>query len=785
MTTKITLLVGLLLTVTSIIQAQTGKITGRVITPEENQGAMVNIGLEGTNKGTLTNSEGYFEIRNVEPGTYNLRASFIGLGTKRVNVQVKAGEETVVPVITLIQNNEELEEVVVTGSSFSNYSTDIPSEALKIQTPLIETPQNIQVITKDLITDQQVIDMLEGITRNTSGAMMVEHWGTFARINMRGFKLPAFRNGMNVDLPWGPLTEDLSVVDRIEFVKGPAGFMLSSGEPGGFYNVELKKPTATSENEVSLMYGSFNTLRATADLGGKLSKDGKLLYRLNLMGSTKQSHRDYEYNDRYTIHPSFKYRFDERTSLTAEYLYQHSQLAVVGAAYVFSINDFGSLDRDYSLLEPNIDPANLREHNAFLTFEHQLDENWSLTAKASYLDYAAQGNSMWPDSVTEAGIYRGITINDSKSTGKLGQIFVSGDVKTGAVHHRILAGADLGAKEYYADWFQSAPLDSSLIPLDYENPVHNVPSTSMPVWDRTLSLRKRSYGIYLANQSIRYSALYVQDELAFFDDMVRLTLAGRYTTYQSSIYSATTDDNVFTPRVGLSISLDDNTSVYGLYDQAFVPQSGATKEGEAFEPEKGNDLEFGLKRKWATGRWNSALTVYRITKKNVLTTDPEDVNYSIQLGEAQSKGIEFDLQGEITRGLNLILNYALTNVEITEDTNPEVVGTRLAGHAKHMTNGWLKYQFSEQTLKGVGVALGYQYQVDRSSWAWATDNESMLPDYFRLDGALSWTKNDLIIGLNVNNLLDKYLYSGSAYGSYVYWQTEPGTNFRLNVSYKF
>jgi iron complex outermembrane receptor protein len=169
----------------------------------------------------------------------------------------------------------------------------------------------------------------------------------------------------------------------------------------------------------------------------------------------------------------------------------------------------------------------------------------------------------------------------------------------------------------------------------------------------------------------------------------------------------------------------------------------------------------------------------------VLTTDPEDVNYQIQLGEAQSKGLEFDIQGQIFRGLNLILNYANTEVKITEDTNPENVGNRLAGHAKHISNGWLKYTFRNSTLNGLGVALGYQYQADRSSWNWGADNQAVLPDYFRLDGGLSWQSNGFAVRLNINNLLDEYLYSGSGYQNFYYWQTEPGINYRLGVSYRF
>ncbi|MDX9881566.1 MAG: TonB-dependent receptor [Prolixibacteraceae bacterium] len=779
------LLVLSLFALATSIFAQKGKIIGKVTIPDENKGALVNIGLSGTDKGTITNAAGQYEIPAVDAGNYTLVASFVGLKAERVQVTVLPGEETHVPEIFMEKNDKQLDEVVITGDRYSNYLAEKPSEALKLRTSLLKVPQNIQVITKDLLADQQAVDMLEGVTRNTSGAQMIEHWGNFARINMRGFKLPAFRNGMNVDLPWGPLTEDLSIVERIEFVKGPAGFMLSSGEPGGFYNVETKKPVTGQQNEVSMTLGSFNTLRATADLGGRLNRHRNLLYRLNIMGSSRYSHRDYEYNKRYTIAPSILYKINEHTSLTAEYIYQYSQMSVVGAAYVFSTEGFGALPRDYTLGEPNIDPTSIREHNAFVTFNHQLNKNWEFTAKAAYLDYKMAGSSLWPDSVTTAGIYRGIGVWDAISDAKLAQAFVTGEAKTGPVVHRILAGVDMGQKEYFADWFQSGPLAGPGTPLSYDNPVHYVPSSLMPVFDRSRSIRQRAFAGYLANQSVRYSALYVQDELGFFNDRLILTLAGRLTSYRSAIYSATTQDDIFTPRAGLNFSIDKNTSVYGLYDQSFIPQSGADKQGNTFEPVRGNDLEAGIKRKWAAGRWNSSLTIYKITKENVLTTDPSDPNFSIQLGEAQSKGIELDVQGEIAKGLNLILNYANTNVEVTEDTNPAAVGTRLAGHARHMTNGWLKYQFKNSGLKGLGLALGYQYQVDRSSWTWGADNEAVLPDYFRLDGAVSWKNENFTIGLNINNLLNDYLYSGSAYASYYYWQTEPGTNFRLNISYTF
>ena len=192
-----------------------------------------------------------------------------------------------------------LNEVVVSGTQ-NKFATKETSSSLRLQTEIEKIPQNIQVITKEAIDNQNIINMMESVTRNVSGAQMIEHWGHFARINMRGFKLPAFRNGMNVELPWGPLSEDMSMVDRIEFVKGPSGFMMSAGEPGGFYNVVTKKPTKNKIHDFSFTTGSYNTYRGTIDLGGALTKDGKFQYRLNGMYQNLESQREYEKSNRYT-----------------------------------------------------------------------------------------------------------------------------------------------------------------------------------------------------------------------------------------------------------------------------------------------------------------------------------------------------------------------------------------------------------------------------------------------------------------------------------------------------
>jgi iron complex outermembrane receptor protein len=782
----LTMLSGLwmgLLSLSAIAQT-TGSITGKTVSSDARPLAQVTVRIAGTRLGTITNDLGEYVINNIPAGQHVLVISRVGHLRIRQAVTIVAGESTQVADLTVIENAEQLQEVVVEGKN--SYKTDIPSSSLRLKTPLLEVPQNIQVVNRQLLADQQIFDMLEGVSRNVSGVTKQEHWDNYARLNMRGSRVAPFRNGMNVQSTWGPVAEDMSMVERIGFVKGPAGFMMANGEPSGFYNVVTKKPTGVTKGEAAFSLGSFDTYRATLDLDGKLSKDSRLLYRLNLMGQSKGSHREFEFNNRYTISPVVKYKINEQTSITAEYTYQYSQMSAIGSAYVFDANGFGKQPRSATTASANLDPTIIHDHSAFLIFEHQISPNWKLTGQLAYFNYSQVGSSLWADSAkTDGSVYRSNSIWDAANESKFGQLFVNGEVATGPVVHRILGGLDLGNKKYMADWGQSFPLYDSTFVFNTNSPNYYLPTQLIPKFDRSTSLRARS-GLNVMSQS--FSGLYVQDELRFWQDRIRLTLAGRLTSVKDSEYGAGTSETKFTPRVGLSGSLNKQTAIYALYDQAFVPQAGTDRQGKGFDPITGNNLEAGLKKDWADGRWNSTVSVYQITKNNVLTTDPTNPNYSIQLGQTKTSGVEVDVRGELLPGLNLVLNYAYTDGKITKDTKSENVGLPVPGFSKHVTNAWLSYRLRNGALQGLGVSLGYQWQLDRYGWfADAVDDKPTLPNTFRADGAISWQNNRVSIALNVNNILNAYLYSGAYYpwSNAYYYQTEAPRNFRLSLGYKF
>ncbi|OIV41121.1 TonB-dependent receptor [Flavobacterium johnsoniae] len=787
----------------NVMSQELGKVSGKVSLSGNVPASGISVVLKGTKYNTVTNDDGNYELKYVKPGSYTISVHSVGAHSIEDAIVVTA-KQTTTKNFSLSESQEDLDEVVITKNK---YKQDKPSLSLRLQTPVLEIPQNIQIISGQTLKDQQITSMSDGVIRNVSGAVRLEHWGDlYTNITMRGTQIQAFRNGFNVVSSfWGPLTEDMSFVDHIEFVKGPAGFMLSSGDPSGLYNVVTKKPTGITKGEATVIAGSYDFYRASLDLDGKLDKKGKLLYRFNGAAQKKGSHRPFEHNDRYVIAPVLSYQFDDKTKLTFEYNFQYANMTEVGSYYVFGPESQGyaTLPVGFTMTQPGLPDTNIQDHSGYLMFEHKFDDKWKLTAQTSYFKYIQQGYSSWPSLVGPAGvdtdgdkvldkfigngdIIRNVGIWDAESNMYLGQIFLNGKFSTGPITHKVLTGIDLGSKDYMADWGQSHDLDTLDKPFNVYNPNYGTPSNGFPQFDHETPLSIRAGG----RMSSEYAAGYVQDELGFFENRLRLTLAARYTWISQSSWGETQEDSHITPRVGVSYSIDQNTAVYGLYDQAFIPQSGITQNGDPIKPLTGNNLEFGIKRDWFDGSWSTTLSAYRITKENELTSDPNNGPndpYKVILGEKRAEGVEFDVRGKIIDGLNVIANYAYTESIVTQSNVPSIgSGSVVPGFAKHTANAWLNYNIQSGSLKGFGASIGGTYLVDRQTDNWGAGLQR-LPNYFKLDGGLSYDTKKFKITANVFNILNEYLYSGSYYTylkSY-YWQTEQPINFRVGVTYKF
>ena len=323
--------------------------------------------------------------------------------------------------------------------------------------------------------------------------------------------------------------------------------------------------------------------------------------------------------------------------------------------------------------------------------------------------------------------------------------------------------------------------------MDVNNPVYGV---SVPNYADPRDVSDGN-----TKQTINYTSLYALDEITFLDDKLKLTFGARFTTAQThneiSGTISNSSNSVFTPRMGLSYSINKELSFYYLTDRTFTPQAGTTAPlangtgSTAVDPKTGLLHEAGLKKDWFGGKWNTTLSVYYMKRKGVLAADPDNSAYYTQIGESRSQGIDFDLKGRIVKGLNAVINYAYNDSKVVNDVNKSLIGANTPLFVKHIQNTWLTYDFPFQVMEGFGVSMGYQYLNGRGG-RYATATSYRIPDYFKVDGGLRWSDKKITVNMIVNNLLNKKLI-GTPWlrnGLY-YWIPQAPANLRFSVGYNF
>ena len=691
-----------------------------------------------------------------------------------------------------IKSND-IEEVVVNGRYYQKYKLNEVSGSLRLQTPLIELPQNVQSISGQVLADQITLNMSEGIVRNVSGARKVEHWdNVYSNVFMRGASIATYMNGMNVSSTWGPINPDASIIDRIEFVKGPAGFMGSMGDPAGFYNVVTKKPTGKFANSVRFTTGSYNLFRGEADLDGVIVKNGVLDYRLNLMGSSNQSWSENDKTSKIIIAPSITFRPTKTTTFTAQYNYQYLKFSQPGA-YLMSNDGYASLDVHTNFNDPNFRKTKVKDQSLFLSLDQKLFKDWVWSTQYAYMDMNYDGGSWWGGFYGSDPNILSRSLSNWQALGKnnIFQTYVRGSLQTGNITHKIIAGFDYGNRKYQADFSYLGDGGS----IDIHNIVYGVNPNTLPPENAYYLNRNADY---YNDQGVKYTSYYAQDQIEMLNNKLRITLAGRYTSgttfsgYPNLDPIKADQAGEFTPRVGVSYSIMKDFSAYGVYDKTFVPQSATGIGGVSItDPFRGQNIEFGLKKDWFGGKWNSTFAVYEIRRKNILVAGNANDNngnaFMIPTGEQRARGFEADIKGEIAKGLNIVVNYAYTDAKTIKDTDASRIGLQSPGNAKNVQNTWLSYRFEHGNLKGFGISAGYQYQGGRQSWFGTTAKyDQSLEDYFDTNFGISYAAKKFDVNLLLNNVLNRKLYSGyrSDDGSYAWIYNAP-RNWRLSIGYKF
>jgi len=760
-------------------KSETGSVKGVVTTADNRPAELVSVIIKSTKYGIVTDENGRFEFRKLKPGNYILVFSLTGLIAMEQYVVVKANEQTISNA-QLQQSYTELQSVIVSSKTNTKYTETNPSSSLRLNMPLNEIPQNISVTTSQLLVDQGLVTMSEAI-RTVSGIQKNQGDLNDITLNFRGIAsiFNVYRNGLG-QYVWNQ-QEDIAMIEKIEFIKGSSGFVVSNLPPGGFVNIITKQPQRDPVASVTSEYGSFSLFRLTTDWGGAFSKKSKFTYRFNAGLHHQQRAFQFSHAQRYFICGALKYEPDKKNTITAEYNYMWGKTSG-NNLNVPSVNGkLFSLPRNFAVADSKTDNLIADDKYFRLLATHQFNDNWNINLLLGDIHGKwGQAYQLLADPdipVTNDTLYRYAGSDDWHSSYRMVQVYVNGVFHTGkTIEHKLLAAFD------YCSTGGTDPFGTtdSKLGLYMPNPNYYVNPDSLKNFS------------YLDTNTFRSKnpSLYVEDHIKIKEKLI-ITLAGRFThlndthiTGQTPSYQQHTHYDEFTPRIGFNWLFSDAFSIYLIYDQFFNPQYQKNIENKAFKPLTGYNLEAGIKHFFLNKKLNASLSVYKILANNALTPDPLHPGNYIQTTQYSHKGVEADMAGNISPAFMISANYAYADARISKGDSNQV-GRKKWGTPDHSANLWLKYRLLNGKLKGFSFGLGYQYMGHRSALTNDGPKENIyLPIYNLVDASITYNNSKFNIGLNVYNITNiNYASNGYYNTSNNEWRYTPGepTNFRLSV----
>ena len=565
------------------------------------------------------------------------------------------------------QSADALETVVVTGTRQA-----YRGEFTRLEQPVADLVLDEEVLAAAGVTDlDQALDLSASVARqNNFGGL----WNSFA---IRGFagdeNLPSgyLVNGFNAGRGFGG-PRNLAGVESVEVLKGPRAALFGRGEPGGTVNLVTKRPKATQAGEVKLTAGRYAHRRADLDYNQPLSDAAGL--RVVGYFEDSESFRDTVETRRYGANPSFAWRPSEAGRFVYELEYSHQEVPFDRGVLAVD-GQLGRIPPSRFLGEPGDGPIEARTLGHQLEYQHELNDQWSLLVGANLRDTSLEGFSTEPELaanrqqllVDGRNLTRQRRSRDYDADYRVLRAELSGEFRTGGLRHRVLIGVDADQFENdqvflraRAPTLASRPTPQQQQAIDIFAPVYGrfpLP-TPGPLTDRLETQESR--GIFLQDQisltdrfEVRLGARFDDSEQTLEDRAARRTVRQTESRVE--------------PQFGAVFKATDRLSWYAGYGRNFRPLSGADFAGRPFEPNTSTSIETGLSFESADGAWSGTAGIFRTMQDNILVADPVNAGFSRAGGEAESRGVEVDLQGRLDSGLGVWFSYAYIDAEVSGD----------------------------------------------------------------------------------------------------------------------
>ena len=687
-----------------------------------------------------------------------------------------------------------LDPIDVEGNSgATGYLKDSTSVATKTNTPLINIPQSLNVVTKEFIQDQS-FQSLTDVTRYVPGVAVHQGEGNRDELVIRGVDSSAnfFVNSFRDDVQY---FRDLYNTQSIEVLKGPSALTFGRGNGGGLVNRTLKEADGTRVYETTAQTGSYKDRRVSLDAGQAINPN--VAARLNLFYEGSDTFRQYGKLERYGINPTVTLKPNDTTKIKLSYEYYHDQRTADRGNPSLATSPTGSTrfnpgspfapggDMSVFFGSPELNVAKADVNTVMGVIDHDFENGLTAKNSAIYANYQKFYQNVYPGNGALSGAVdpTGTTFNLAAYqhwTNRENIIDQTDFVykgSTGPLRHTIAFGTEFG-RQAGIDLRNTGqfPGGSNTMVADPNNPTYFGPINF----------------VHLATDSNSVYRLYT--ESAYARDTIEITrwvqLIGgvRFDRFDM----AATDQNTNTPRARIDDKISpqaaiivkpvENLSIYGAYSVSYLPASGdqfsSLNAGTLIlEPQKFENKEVGLK--WNIyPRLQFTAAIYELLRTNQPIADGNNPGFFLPSGSTKVQGFETGLNGYVTNDWQASIGYAYTDAKITSDTSATVVaGNRVQLVPLHQASLWNKYQFHPQWAAALGVVYFSE------SFA-SSDDTVKLPGFVRFDAALYWKINEMWKAqFNVENIMNTG-YWASADGNNNISPGQPRT-FRLTAIAKF
>ena len=670
-------------------------------------------------------------------------------------------------------------DIVVTGER----APSIARGGTKTDTPVLETPQSITVISGAEIAGlglqnlNQSLRTVAGITPETRGASAE----VYDQFKLRGFDAPVYLDGLrmpNSASGYAAPQVDVSRLDRVEVLKGPASALYGSSTPGGLIDQTSKLPLDRAVyGAVAASYGTFDLYRIDADIGGTVAPGIGLRVYGSANGTDTQ--QTYGKRERQTISVAGTAGMGGATTLTLLANWSHDPFngnyGVFPASGTLIANGNGRIPTEFYGGEPG-DFFRREQFSGSYVLTHRFGGDWAFRASGRYYNVRSALGIVYtsgaPADFNYADPAPRLFARASYATDERLQQYtfdnqLTGKVATGAVNHSLLFGVD-------RQLFRSGEVAQfgGGTPIDAYAPVYGTMPTPKTPGEVT-------GGFGLANYATRQvqTGVYAQDQIAA--GALRVQLAGRYdraTTSQVSTYgNSAKKDEKFTGRVGALYVTDMGLSPYVSYATSFEPQPSTLATGGLADPSIGKGFEAGVKYQLPGTDFVATAAYFHIEQTNVLVFDP--VSFAAtQSGKVRSKGFEVEASGSLPYGFRTRAAFSTQDVSVLEDATAARVGYSLptVGRGGYSVNVEWSPPASMAAGAANGLVIGGAVRHQNSSYADVYGNGMRYdtPGYTVWDALARYEFGDAVpglrglnIGVNATNLTDKK-YLTSCFANY-------------------